>query len=75
RRLETVVQARTGEGRAQLWVLAAFPFGICVLFNAVSPGYFDPLQQSVIGYIIVSVAVIFWVSSLLLARKVLTVDI
>jgi tight adherence protein B len=75
RRLETVVQARTGEGRAQLWVLAAFPFGICVMFNAVSPGYFDPLQSSVVGYLIVAVAATFWITSLLLARKVLSVDI
>jgi tight adherence protein B len=75
RRLETVVQARTGEGRAQLWVLAAFPFGICVLFNVVSPGYFDPLQDSVVGYLIVGVAAVFWLASLIMARQVLTVDI
>ncbi len=75
RRLETVVQARTGEGRAQLWVLAGFPFGICVLFNMVSPGYFDPLQQSAVGYVIVAVAAVFWIASLILARQVLSVDI
>jgi tight adherence protein B len=75
RRLETVVQARTGEGRAQLWVLSLFPFGICVMFNAVSPGYFDPLQKTVVGYVIVGVSAIFWITSLLLARKVLSVDI
>jgi tight adherence protein B len=75
RRLEGVVQAKTGEARAQLWVLASFPFFICAAFNSVSPGYFDPLQHTVTGLAVVSAAVFFWVGALLIARKVLVVDI
>jgi tight adherence protein B len=75
RRLEGVVQAKTGEARAQLWVLASFPFFICAAFNSVSPGYFDPLQHTAVGLAVVSVAIFFWVGALLLARKVLSVDI
>ncbi len=74
-RLEGVVRTKTGEGKAQLWVLAVFPFAICMGFNSVQPGYFDPLQKTFVGYLVLSVAVLFWISSLLLARKVLTVDI
>jgi hypothetical protein len=39
------------------------------------PGYFDPLQKSFIGYIIVTIAASFWIAALLVARKVLAVDI
>jgi tight adherence protein B len=74
-RLEGVVRTKTSEGRAQLWVLAVFPFAICFGFNAVQPGYFDPLQKTFVGYIIITIACSFWVSALLVARKVLTVDI
>jgi tight adherence protein B len=74
-RLEGVVKTKTSEGRAQLWVLAVFPFGICFAFNFAQPGYFDPLQQSFTGYIVTSVAIAFWLASLFVARKVLTVDI
>lgn len=74
-RLEGVVKTKTSEGRAQLWVLAAFPFVICGAFNWVSQGYFDVLQESFVGYAIIAIAMTFWVSSLLVARKVLAVDI
>lgn len=74
-RLEGVVKTKTSEGRAQLWVLAVFPFGICLTFNYAQEGYFDPLQQSFTGYIVTSVAVAFWLTSLFVARKVLQVDI
>lgn len=74
-RLDGVVKTKTSEGRAQLWVLALFPFGICFAFNAVQEGYFDPLQQSFMGYLMTAVAVGFWMASLLVARKVLRVDI
>ncbi|MGO8998177.1 MAG: type II secretion system F family protein [Polyangiaceae bacterium] len=74
-RLEGVVRTKTGEGKAQLWVLAIFPFAICGAFNAVQPGYFDPLQKTFVGYIVITIALTFWIGSLLVARKVLTVDI
>lgn len=74
-RLDGVVRSKTGEGKAQLWVLVFFPFALCGAFNAAQPGYFDPLQQSFAGYIVLSVAAAFWIAALLVARKVLMVDI
>jgi tight adherence protein B len=74
-RLEGVVRTKTSEGKAQLWVLAIFPFAICLAFNWVQPGYFDPLQKTFVGYIVITVAMLFWISSLVLALKVLRVDI
>src|SRR3569832_132968 len=51
-RLEGVVRTKTAEGKAQLWVLAVFPVVLMVAFNSVKEGYFDPLTQSVTGYVI-----------------------
>jgi tight adherence protein B len=74
-RLEGVVRTKTSEGKAQLWVLALFPFVICMLFNWVDTGYFDPLQKTAIGYVITTIAIMFWIAALLSARKILKVDI
>jgi tight adherence protein B len=74
-RLLGVVRTKTGEGRMQLWVLAGFPFFIVFAFNAVQSGYFDPLQDSFVGQLAVGVAATLWISSLLVARKVLSVDV
>jgi tight adherence protein B len=74
-RLEGVVRTKTAEGKMQLWVLALFPAFIVAALNAVSPGYFDPLTHSVVGYILLTIAAIFWVASLIVARKVLAVDL
>ncbi|APR84468.1 Flp pilus assembly protein TadB [Minicystis rosea] len=74
-RLEGVVRTKTAEGKAQLWVLALFPMVLMVAFNAVKEGYFDPLTQSVTGYAVIVVALLFWIASLVTARKILDVDI
>lgn len=74
-RLGGVVKSKTAEGRAQLWVLAVFPFGIAFAFSTVSPGYFAPLQASFLGNITSAVAIFFWMGALIVARKVLEVDL
>jgi len=74
-RLEGVVRTKTAEGKSQLWVLALFPAVLVFAFNSVKDGYFDPLTESITGYIIIAVALIFWVASLVTARKILDVDL
>lgn len=74
-RLEGVVRTKTAEGKAQLWVLAVFPVVLMIAFNSVKEGYFDPLTQSVTGYVVIALALVFWIGSLVTARKILDVDI
>jgi tight adherence protein B len=74
-RLEGVVQTKTAEGKAQLWVLAVVPFTLTAILNWMQPGFFEPLQDSFIGWIICVIAGICWLASLLVARKVLAVDV
>jgi tight adherence protein B len=74
-RLEGVVRTKTAEGKMQLWVLAIFPLLMIFGLSSVSPGYFDPLTESIVGYGLVVAAVLFWGSSLVVARKILAVDI
>ena len=74
-RLQGVVRTKTSESRAQLWVLALFPFVICYAFVALDPEYFTPLQGSFVGTLVTAVAVLLWLASLMAARKILKVDI
>jgi tight adherence protein B len=74
-RLEGVVRTKTAEGKAQMWVLAVFPFLLMLGFNAVSHGYFDSLSESVWGYIATAVAFSCWGASIVVARQILAVDI
>jgi tight adherence protein B len=74
-RLEGVVRTKTAEGKAQLWVLACFPFVLCGMLEMVSPGYFVPLQTSFLGHVITGIAVVFWLGALIAARKILKVDL
>jgi tight adherence protein B len=74
-RLEGVVRTKTAEGKAQLWVLAAFPLVLMIAFNSVKEGYFDPLTQSVVGYVLIVLGLLCWIASMVTARKILDVDI
>lgn len=75
RRLEGVVRTKTAEGKAQLWVIALLPFGMLVGLNVMFPGYFIPLTSSIIGYLVMAFCTTCWVTSIVLARKILNVDI
>lgn len=74
-RLEGVLRTKTAEGRAQLWVLALVPFGLTWALNALSEGYFEPLNSSIVGWVIAIAAAGFWLASLVVARRVLRVDL
>ncbi len=74
-RLEGVVRTKTAEGKMQVWVLAVFPMALVMAISAISPGTFDPLTESPTGFALIAMAVLFWASGLLVARRILAVDI
>jgi tight adherence protein B len=74
-RLEGVVRTKTAEGKAQVWVLAAFPFFLMMGFSWASPGYFDPLSETAAGYACMIIGFALWAASIVAARKILRVDI
>ena len=74
-RLEGVVRTKTAEGKMQLYVIGALPLGIIVVMSMLQPGFFDPLQGSLFGYLMSAAAAGFWVTALITARKILAVDI
>jgi len=74
-RLEAMVRAKTAEGKAQLTLLSVFPLVLIFAFSAVKADYFAPLTSSLVGFLITGVAGGCWVASLVLARKIVSVDV
>lgn len=74
-RLAGVLRTKTAEGRIQFLVVALVPPVLVLFFGKLRPGHFDPLLASHTGLVICVVAALLWISSVLLARKVLAVQL
>ncbi len=74
-RLEGVVRTKTAEGKSQAYVLGAMPFAMIIALQALDPMWLKPLWSNFIGYILVGIAGAFWLAAIVLARKILNVDV
>lgn len=74
-RLEGVVRTKTAEGKMQVVVLAVIPFALLGMIHYMDPTWLRPLVETNLGYIIIVVATTLWFVALVLARRILSVDI
>jgi tight adherence protein B len=74
-RLEGVVRTKTAEGRAQSVVIAAVPLPLVWMLDALEPTLLAPLWSTSTGHLVVAGALLLWGAALLLARKILAVDV
>ena len=74
-RLEGVLRTKTAEGKMQLYVIGAAPLFLIAALAFLSPGYFNPLAESSLGYLVGISAGGSWLFALYLARKVLSVSL
>lgn len=74
-RLHGVLRSKTAEGRVQANVLAVFPLFLVFAFDALSPGYFDPLLQSSTGIVVITISSCCWIVSVLAARRIMAVSL
>jgi tight adherence protein B len=74
-RMHAVLRGKTADGRVQSAVLAAFPLGVVLTFDRLSPGYFTPLTSTAIGSIIAVVAAVLWIAALVLSRRIMKVQL
>jgi tight adherence protein B len=74
-RLRGVLRTKTAEGRAQANVLSVFPAGLILVFELAQPGYFKPLTESVTGAVIMVLALLMWGASIVMSRKILSVEL
>ena len=74
-RLEGVVRSKTAEGKSQAYVLGVIPFLLIGAIQFIDPTWMIPLTESVLGYAIIGISTTLWVAAILLARKILAVDV
>jgi tight adherence protein B len=74
-RLEGVVRAKTAEGKAQAFVIGLVPAPLIAGIHAMDPQFFKPLTENFLGNLILAGAATLWAVAILLARKILAVDV
>lgn len=74
-RLEGVVRTKTAEGKAQAFVIGAIPVPMVVGIYFMDNHFYDPLVRVFTGHLVIGAAVVLWSSAILLAMKILAVDI
>lgn len=74
-RLQGSLRAKTAESKAQMYVMALFPAVVVYAFNRANAGYFDPLLQTTIGQYLIGGAVALWLISLVVAKRMLAVEL
>ena len=74
-RLQGVLRSKTAEGRAQANVLAVFPVIMIFAFDLASPGYFRPLTESFAGIMVMLIAIVMWVVSVVMTRRIMAVEL
>lgn len=74
-RLEGVVRTKTAEGKMQAIVLAMIPFVLLFAIHQVDNHWLEPLFETSLGTIVLVVATSMWVTAVVLARRILVVDI
>ncbi len=74
-RLEGVVRTKTAEGKAQAVVIGAIPVPLIGVVQYSDPHFFESLVSTFTGNLVIGGAVALWVLAVLMARKILQVDV
>lgn len=74
-RLEGVVRTKTAEGRSQAYVLGGIPFVLIGAIYMVDPNWLKPLTETTMGYAVIGVSMALWLTAIILARRILAVDV
>jgi tight adherence protein B len=74
-RLEGVVRTKTAEGKAQAFVIGVIPAPMVVGIHMMDNQFFAPLVATFTGNLVVGAAVALWATAIILASKILAVDI
>jgi tight adherence protein B len=74
-RLEGVVRTKTAEGKAQAFVIGAVPGPLVYMLHVLDPNLLEPLWSTRTGHLVLTGSVLLWGAAILLARKIVAVDV
>jgi tight adherence protein B len=73
-RLHGVLRTKTAEAKGQIYVMAAAPPVVGVIYEFLNPGHFDPFFTSRLGIALFCLGAGLWLGGALIARSMLKVD-
>lgn len=73
-RLHGVLRTKTAEAKGQIYVMAAAPPVVGVLYEFLNPGHFEPFFASRFGIALFCLGCALWLAGALMARSMLKVD-
>ncbi|MGM0555680.1 MAG: type II secretion system F family protein [Myxococcota bacterium] len=74
-RLERVIDTQTAQGKMQAWVMGAMPAIVVGVFYLMDPELIEPLFNTLIGYIVIAIAVVLNIVGVLLILKVVNIRV
>jgi len=74
-RLEGVVRTKTADGRNQAFVIGALPGILMVVLWFVHPDLLIPLFVTTIGNVLLGIAIALWMAAIMVALRILKVDL
>lgn len=74
-RLAGVLRSKTAEGKSQVFVLALLPFVMAAALQRVDPGLLPGLLATSRGVVVLAISVGLWLVSVVLARRIVEVDL
>ena len=69
--LKNQINTSISSSRYELYIMAIFPLIIIKYIDLTQPGFFMPLYHNLSGIIIMSICLVIYFSSLMLANKIL----
>jgi tight adherence protein B len=73
KKLKIELQSLTGSSKMLVYVLFAVPFLFVLFINIVSPGYFEPLYTTKIGFILIFIMVLIYLVYIWFVQKIMKV--
>jgi len=74
-RLQGVIRTKTAEGRAQSYLIGGLPLPLYLGVNFVDATHFEPLKNSPVGHVLVTIAALLWAAAIFSAKKIMAVRI
>ena len=74
-RIQGEISAATAQGRMSGWIITGMPIVVAGIFLLISPGYFRPMTQQLLGWIMLGVAGGLILTGNFVIRKVVKVDV
>lgn len=75
-RLESLIRAKTAEGKGQMMVLAMIPVALVFLLETLKSGWFDPFfENGPKGYFVLGIGVALWAGAIFISNRILDIEV